>query len=128
MACQSRIGAVLDPKLRHECLFIILLSNLDPSTGLVRGKSILEFGSGVGLLGLIIAALQSSDTQDIGRIKLTDVNALVLQRCEDNLALACSKYPPRPPSQTKLILEFIRPVFSASRHSNGRIRLDGLFA
>lgn len=59
----------------------------------VRGKRIFELGSGVGYLGLVVAAIQL-DTPDIENpehsIWLTDVNNVVLSRCRDNLDLPCS--------------------------------------
>lgn len=59
----------------------------------MRGKRVLELGSGVGYLGLVIAAIQL-DTPDQenteSSIWLTDVNDFVLSRCRDNLDLPCS--------------------------------------
>lgn len=59
----------------------------------VLGKRVLELGSGVGYLGLVIAALQlNTPNQESpeSSIWLTDVNSIVLSRCRDNLNLPCS--------------------------------------
>ena len=61
----------------------------------VRGKRVLELGSGVGYLGLVVAAIQL-DTPGKGdpepSVWLTDVNSVVLSRCRDNLSLPCSTF------------------------------------
>ncbi|KAI0095225.1 putative methyltransferase-domain-containing protein [Irpex rosettiformis] len=69
---------------------LVLAQYLIQYPELVRGKSILELGSGIGLLGLLLSALQVSDAKP-GRIILTDVNPQVLSRCEENLALPCNR-------------------------------------
>ena len=60
----------------------------------VLGKRVLELGSGVGYLGLVIAAIQLNGTPNQegpeSSIWLTDVNKIVLSRCRDNLNLPCS--------------------------------------
>ncbi|KAF9643953.1 hypothetical protein BDM02DRAFT_3191056 [Thelephora ganbajun] len=59
----------------------------------VKGKRVLELGSGVGYLGLVVAAIQL-DTPEQEKsepsIWLTDVNNVVLSRCRDNLDLSCN--------------------------------------
>ena len=61
----------------------------------MRGKRVLELGSGVGYLGLVIAAIQL-DAQNQENyespIWLTDVNDVVLSRCRENLNLPCSAF------------------------------------
>lgn len=56
----------------------------------MQGKSVLELGSGVGFLGLIIAVLQLTVPSRPARVRLTDVNPLVLKRCDENILLPCS--------------------------------------
>jgi len=59
----------------------------------VLGKRVLELGSGVGYLGLVIAAIQLNTPNQEGpdsSIWLTDVNNIVLSRCRDNLNLPCN--------------------------------------
>lgn len=51
----------------------------------------LEFGSGAGFLGIIVATLQNTQLQGRGEIYLTDVNPEVLRRCCHNIQLPCSK-------------------------------------
>ena len=67
---------------------------------LVISKRILELGSGVGLLGIIVATLQqlsktaNAQLPDLspGSLWLTDLNDEVLSRCRDNINLPCSEY------------------------------------
>jgi methylase of polypeptide subunit release factors len=59
---------------------------------LVVPKSILELGSGVGFLGIIVGTLQLEKVSgQSGSLWLTDVSDEVLQRCRENLSLPCSK-------------------------------------
>lgn len=60
---------------------------------LVRSKSLLELGSGAGLLGIIAANLQLSELPSCQCIYLTDVNPEVLARCSKNVNLPCSSWP-----------------------------------
>lgn len=57
----------------------------------MRGTRILELGSGVGFLGIVIASLQMSEPAYPASVWLTDVNSDVLARCSANLSLPCSK-------------------------------------
>jgi len=65
---------------------------------LIISKRVLELGSGVGFLGIIVATLQQlSKTANVrltnlssGSLWLTDVNDEVLTRCRDNLNLPCN--------------------------------------
>ena len=60
----------------------------------MRRKRVLELGSGVGYLGLVVAAIQldTPDTENLEHsVWLTDVNDVVLSRCRDNLNLPCSE-------------------------------------
>jgi len=54
-------------------------------------KSILELGSGIGFLGIIVGTLQlAKGSSQSGSLWLTDVSDEVLQRCRENLSLPCS--------------------------------------
>jgi len=61
---------------------------------LIISKRVLELGSGVGALGIIVATLQqlskTSTNLSPGSLWLTDVNEEVLTRCRDNLNLPCN--------------------------------------
>lgn len=72
----------------------------------IISKRVLELGSGVGFLGIIVATLQQlSKTANPhtlsnvrlpdlspGSLWLSDLNDAVLNRCRDNLNLPCSEY------------------------------------
>ena len=69
---------------------------------LVISMRVLELGSGVGFLGIIVASLQqllkttnlsNNRLTDLspGSLWLTDLNDEVLSRCRDNLNLPCSE-------------------------------------
>jgi hypothetical protein len=66
-----------------------LYANLAP----LANKSVLELGSGTGLLGLIVADIQVSHGGTTGSsvLHLTDVNEDVLKRCNENMQLPCSR-------------------------------------
>ena len=77
---------------------------LVPNTGpflveLVTSKRVLELGSGVGFLAIIVASLQllqvpSAKIASSGSsLWITDINDDVLARCCDNINLPCSKPP-----------------------------------
>ncbi|KAH8102379.1 hypothetical protein BXZ70DRAFT_776144 [Cristinia sonorae] len=55
----------------------------------VQGKSIVELGSGIGLLGIIMATVQVQ-SQSSSTLCLTDGRPDVLRRCQSNLSLPCS--------------------------------------
>lgn len=60
---------------------------------LVRGKRVLEIGSGAGFLGLVIAAIQlQSGLESCAEsfLWLTDVDSTVLKRCQGNARLLCN--------------------------------------
>ncbi|KAF8913238.1 putative methyltransferase-domain-containing protein [Gymnopilus junonius] len=62
---------------------------------LISSKRILELGSGIGFLGIIVASLQqlnktSQQSSSTGSLWLTDVNVEVLSRCRDNVQLTCN--------------------------------------
>nr|GAT55611.1 predicted protein [Mycena chlorophos] len=56
---------------------------------LIRGKRILELGSGIGFLGAVVATLQLLKHEH-GAVWLSDVNEAVLARCQDNIRLPCN--------------------------------------
>lgn len=59
---------------------------------IVVSKNVLELGSGVGFLGIIVATLQQMRGQNQpGTLWLTDINDKVLERCRENLRLPCSR-------------------------------------
>lgn len=63
----------------------------------MTSKRILELGSGVGFLGVLVATLQmqqraaSALDQRSGSLYLTDINDEVLSRCQNNIRLECSR-------------------------------------
>ena len=60
---------------------------------LVASKCIMELGSGIGFLGIIIASLQKLDesvSSGQSSCWLTDINDEVLNRCRNNVNLPCS--------------------------------------
>lgn len=62
------------------------------SIDLVEDKRVLELGSGSGLIGIVVASLQSLIVAPSGgALWLTDVNEDVLARCRSNIQLPCSK-------------------------------------
>jgi len=65
--------------------------------GLVKGKRVLEIGSGAGLLGSIVGALQQCQNLDGDEAEhryalyLTDIREDVLRRCQNNVRLPCNR-------------------------------------
>ncbi|KAI0347973.1 hypothetical protein BDW22DRAFT_1479856 [Trametopsis cervina] len=82
---------------------LVLAQYLLQHGGIVRGKSILELGCGVGFLGLVLSAIQLSDPTPTSTnpITLTDLNPGVLARCEENLALSCNASSTHPSLHTQ---------------------------
>lgn len=64
-------------------------------TELLRGKRVLELGSGAGFLGILIGQIQRAADPKVSSsesmLLLTDVNHAVLERCRENLKLDCSE-------------------------------------
>jgi len=64
----------------------------------VMSKHVLELGSGIGFLGMVVATLQISNERQesvssgSSSLWLTDVNEEVLSRCRNNVGLPCSKF------------------------------------
>ncbi|TEB38770.1 hypothetical protein FA13DRAFT_1785061 [Coprinellus micaceus] len=59
----------------------------------VLGKSILELGSGIGFMGIVIASLQvlcRAQDMPLPKLWLTDVDETVLLTCRRNLELPCN--------------------------------------
>jgi hypothetical protein len=63
---------------------------LRPILDIVRHSCVLELGSGVGFLGAVVACIQNGSPPS--RLYLTDINAQVLERCQDNIRLRCSRF------------------------------------
>ncbi|KAJ1301496.1 hypothetical protein OPQ81_008752 [Rhizoctonia solani] len=61
---------------------------------IISSARVLELGSGVGLLGLLVATLQQlarpTDAKQTSCIYLTDVDDEVLARCKSNIRLPCN--------------------------------------
>ncbi|KAF7302573.1 hypothetical protein HMN09_00891800 [Mycena chlorophos] len=68
---------------------LVLAQYLIRHPDLVRGKRILELGSGIGFLGAVVATLQVLNHEH-GAVWLSDVNETVLARCQDNVRLPCN--------------------------------------
>ena len=66
-------------------------------TEIVTSTRVLELGSGIGFLGIVVAISQclnqtTEEFRKSGSLCLTDINDEVLKRCHDNLNLPCSEY------------------------------------
>ncbi|KIJ46490.1 hypothetical protein M422DRAFT_778481 [Sphaerobolus stellatus SS14] len=62
---------------------------LHPDT--VQNRKVLELGSGIGFLGLIIAEIQLAANDAQGHLTLSDVNSKVIERCSQNFYLPCNR-------------------------------------
>ncbi|KAJ7729264.1 hypothetical protein DFH07DRAFT_850404 [Mycena maculata] len=80
--------------LRTWLASLILAQYLILNPDLVRGKRILELGSGIGFLGSVVASVQllesRLDAPAPGTIRMSDINDSVLSRCRDNIGLPCN--------------------------------------
>jgi len=56
----------------------------------VKNRRVLELGSGIGFLGLVVADLQLDANPGSYSLTMTDVNSEVLSRCRDNFQLSCN--------------------------------------
>ncbi|KAF9270761.1 hypothetical protein L218DRAFT_969219 [Marasmius fiardii PR-910] len=84
---------------------------------LIRRKRILELGSGVGFLGIIVATIQHLLREPMP-IWLTDVNEDVLSRCRQNVSLDCNLSSSHPDVHFRAL-----DWFDALKEDRGR--LDG---
>ncbi|TCD62154.1 hypothetical protein EIP91_007282 [Steccherinum ochraceum] len=81
---------------------MVLAQYLTSNADFIEGKSALELGCGIGLLGMVIATMQSRRTA-ASTLCLTDVRPDVLQRCEENLALECNASSSHPSLTCRLL-------------------------
>ena len=91
----------------------------------VRGRKVLELGSGTGFLGIIIAILQLQHNELVGEASglcLTDVNESVLQQCHRNCQLTPSESFRRHLALLK-DSNYSRITDGVFRHLNMQIRL-----
>lgn len=76
---------------------LVLAQYLSKNPSVVKHRRVLELGSGVGFLGIVVASLQlqhatTSSCNDLcGTLYLTDVNEEVLVRCKKNIVLPCNR-------------------------------------
>lgn len=97
--------------LRTWAASLVLAEFLVSNKELLGKARILELGSGIGFLGIIVARLQIECMEDayIGSLSpdecpslyLTDLNERVLLRCEDNCRLPCNSISSHPNLQFK---------------------------
>ncbi|KAF8973487.1 hypothetical protein BDZ97DRAFT_1911974 [Flammula alnicola] len=84
--------------LRTWLASFVLSQYLILHPNLVTSKRILELGSGIGFLGIIVASLQQllktselpASSETGASLWLTDINDEVLARCRDNVNLPCN--------------------------------------
>jgi hypothetical protein len=78
-----------------------LAEHLARNPQIVRRRSVLEFGAGTGLVGIVVARIQAEDLKKTttdsqgkteSRLTMTDLDASVMERCRRNVFL--------PPSET----------------------------
>ncbi|KAJ3731907.1 putative methyltransferase-domain-containing protein [Lentinula guzmanii] len=68
----------------------MLARYLIQNPSIVEGKCVLELGSGIGYLGIIVASLQQLSPKVSSSLWLTDVNEEVLSQCRRNVQLPCN--------------------------------------
>ncbi|KAJ3830332.1 putative methyltransferase-domain-containing protein [Lentinula raphanica] len=68
----------------------VLARYLIQNPSVVEGKRVLELGSGIGYLGIIVASLQRLAFKDSSSLWLTDVNDSVLSQCRQSIQLPCN--------------------------------------
>jgi len=79
-------------------MFFIKMFLIHKNEDVVGTRRVLELGSGVGFLGIVVASLQlqhaaaSSCNNRSGTLYLTDINEEVLARCKKNILLPCSRH------------------------------------
>ena len=87
------------PSRYYLSFYYVLIQNAGSFlVELVASKRVLELGSGVGFLAIIVASLQGLQNPSVkatlsgSSLWMTDVNDDVLARCRDNINLPCSKH------------------------------------
>ncbi|KAF9245703.1 putative methyltransferase-domain-containing protein [Melanogaster broomeanus] len=81
---------------------LILAQYLIQHSELVAYTNVLELGSGTGFIGILVASLQlhavtswttdsHPDYTNMPTVYLTDVNSVVLARCQNNVQLSCNR-------------------------------------
>ncbi|KAG6851383.1 hypothetical protein H0H93_005781 [Arthromyces matolae] len=69
----------------------VLADFISQRPDIIKNKRILELGSGIGFLGIILSRMQNLYPGERQALWLTDVNDNVLQRCQENLKMPCNK-------------------------------------
>ncbi|KAG9313980.1 putative methyltransferase-domain-containing protein [Chiua virens] len=72
---------------------LVLAQYLIQHSHLVNTSNVLELGSGTGFIGILVASLQlhAAHGRQMPSVYLTDVNSIVLARCQNNVRLPCNK-------------------------------------